>query len=351
MDIKKSSFGHLPNGSEVFQYVLTNDAGMQVDIITYGAIIRAIHVPDRHGIVADVVLGYDNLQQYYDDRNYIGAVIGRYANRIAAARFELDGSRYALNKNDGDNHLHGGVSGFHKVLWSAAEDVQAQQVSLTLQYRSPDGEQGYPGNLDVRVRYELSQDNELTVQYQASTDQATPVNLTQHSYFNLAGSPTILAHRLMICADAYTPVDRQLLPAAAHSPVAQTPFDFRSARAIGAQIGERDAQLQFGQGYDHNFVLNKSGPQQPELAARVCDPDSGRQLDICTTEPGLQFYSGNFLNGTLTGKNRVFSHRFGFCLEPQHFPDSPNRSDFPNSVLRPAELYSTSTVYRFSVQK
>ena len=350
MDIRLSSFGHLADGREVVRYSLCNDAGMQVDIITYGAIITAIHVPDRHGKLDDVVLGYDRLQQYVDDQNYIGAVIGRYANRIGAAAFELDGTRHALDKNDGDNHLHGGRVGFHKVLWSASTAVQDNQVSLTLCYLSVDGEQGYPGNLAVQVQYQLNQRNELTVRYSAETDRTTPVNLTQHSYFNLAGSGSIVAHQLMICADAYTPVSRQLLPVAGHSPVANTPFDFRAARAIGEQIAADDEQLRMGQGYDHNFVLNKTAPASADLAARVVDPDSGRQLDIFTQEPGMQFYSGNFLNGTLSGKNRVFAYRCGFCLEPQHFPDSPNCSAFPDTLLRPGQQYSTVTVYCFSVQ-
>ena len=350
MNIKQSSFGYLANGREVFLFSLTNDAGMQVNIINYGAIIAGILVPDRHGTLADVVLGFDNLQPYVEDKNYIGAAIGRYANRIGLACFELDGRLHQLDRNDGKNHLHGGRGGFHKVLWDARTEVQGDSVSVMLSYLSLHGDQGYPGNLAVQIRYQLNQHNELKVSYSATTDRATPVNLTQHSYFNLANDGDILGHQLWINADAYTPINRELLPNARHENVAQTPFDFRTIGAIGARIATKDEQLHFGSGYDHNYVLNKSALNQFELAALVSSPSSGRQLEILTQEPGLQFYSGNFLNGEFTGKGRRFSHRSAFCVEPQHFPDSPNSPTFPSTILQVGEQYSTNTAYRFSVR-
>jgi len=350
MHITKSPFGQLEDGRKVFLYALTNDQGIQVKITDFGAIITQLHLPDRWGNLGDVVLGYDNLESYIQDKNYFGAVIGRYANRVANAGFELDGRQYSLDRNDGPNHLHGGSAGFHKVLWSARMEQHSDHVALILGYRSADQEQGYPGNLDVTVTYQLNQRNELRVQYEALTDMATPVNLTQHSYFNLAGRGAVLDHELLIAADAFTPVGQTLLPDGAQTQVAGTPFDFRTARLIGEQIDTGDRQLMFGQGFDHNFVLNKAVDNQLNLAARVYEPDSGRIMELITQEPGLQFYSGNFLDGSAAGKGRVFGHRSGFCLEPQHFPDSPNNPAFPCTILRPDERYLTTTIYRFSVQ-
>lgn len=350
MHISQSPFGQLEDGRTVFVYTLTNDLGIQVKVSDFGGIITELHVPDREGNFADVVLGYDQLVGYVQDKNYIGALIGRYANRVADASFELDGTRHVLNRNDGNHHLHGGIVGFHKVLWSARMDQQADHIALILSYRSVDGEQGYPGNLDVTVTYQLNQRNELKVQYQALTDKATPVNLTQHSYFNLAGHGDILNHEVMIDADAYTPVNPTLIPDSGHAPVAGTAFDFRSATLIGAHINDDSEQLGVGRGYDHNFVLNKAVDNQLNLAARVYEPTSGRVVEIITQEPGLQFYSGNFLDGSVAGKGKRYQHRHGFCLEPQHFPDSPNNADFPCTILRPDERYLTTTIYRFSVQ-
>jgi len=364
MHITTSPFGQLADGRAVSLFTLTNDQGIQVKITDFGGIITELHVPDRQGNFADVVLGYDDLDGYVRDKNYFGAVIGRYANRVADASFELDGTRYGLDRNDGANHLHGGSAGFYKVLWSAQIDQQGDYVALILSYRSVDGEQGYPGNLDVTVTYQLNQRNELRVQYQALTDKATPVNLTQHSYFNLAGAGAgnrvgggagvnageILSHELMIDADAFTPVNPALIPEAGHVQVAGTPFDFRAARLIAEQIDGDDRQLRLGKGYDHNFVLNKTVDNQLNLAARVVEPVSGRVLELITQEPGLQFYSGNFLDGSVAAKGLVYGQRSGFCLEPQHFPDSPNRPVFPSTILRPDERYLTVTIYRFSVQ-
>jgi aldose 1-epimerase len=344
--VAQAPFGQMPDGVPVGLYTLTNANGMVAKICDYGGIITELHAPDRNGVLADVVLGFDALDPYFGEHPYFGALIGRYANRIAGGRFQLDGQSWQLDVNDGAHHLHGGRMGFHKVKWNALADPDG----LTLTYRSADGEMGYPGNLDVTVRYELSDDNELVMRCQAVTDRATPVSLTQHSYFNLAGQGSILAHELMIRADTFTPVDSTLIPTGALDPVAGTPFDFRSPRPIGERIGDPDPQLRHGSGYDHNFVLDKL-PGRMALAARAHDPVSGRILELFTEEPGVQFYSGNFLDGSLAGKGRVYQHRSGFCLEPQHFPDSPNHPAFPNTILRPGEQYTTESRFKFSVQK
>jgi aldose 1-epimerase len=344
--VVQAPFGQMPDGAPVSLYTLTNANGMVAKIIDYGAIIAELHAPDRDGVLADVVLGFDTLDPYLGEHPYFGSLIGRYANRIARGRFELDGDIFQLDINDGPNHLHGGRMGFHKVKWTS----QADQEGLTLSYRSADGEMGYPGNLDATVRYELTDDDELVMRCQAVTDHATPVNLTQHSYFNLSGEGDILSHELMIRADTFTPVDGTLIPTGALAPVAGTPFDFRSARPIGEQIAEQDLQLRHGSGYDHNFVIDKL-PGRMGMAARVHDPRSGRILELFTEEPGVQFYSGNFLDGSLAGKGRVFEHHAGFCLEPQHFPDSPNQPGFPNTILRPGEQYTTESRFKFSVEK
>jgi aldose 1-epimerase len=344
--VVQAPFGQMPDGADVSQFTLANAHGMVAKVIDFGAIVTALHVPGRDGVLADVVLGFDSLDPYLAEHPYFGALIGRYGNRIAGGRFELGGATVQLDVNDGANHLHGGSRGFHKAKWHA----QVDEEGLTLTYRSVDGEQGYPGNLDVTVRYELTDDNELVMNCSAVTDRATPVNLTQHSYFNLSGEGDILAHELMLRADLFTPVDSALIPTGALAPVPGTPFDFRSPRPIGERIGQPDKQLRHGGGYDHNFVLDKL-PGRMGLAARVRDPASGRVLELFTEEPGVQFYSGNFLDGSLAGKGRTYAHRSGFCLEPQHFPDSPNQPTFPTTILRPGERYMTESRFKFSMEK
>lgn len=344
--IQQAPFGTLPNGEEVSVFTLTNAAGMTVKIIDLGGIITEIHVPDRDGVFADVALGFDTLEPYLGDSPYFGALIGRYGNRIAGGRFTLDGQEYTLPVNNGKNHLHGGVPGFDRVKWQSR--IEGQELVLT--YRSPDGEQGYPGTLDATVRYSLDEDNELAVHFHATTDRATPVNLTQHSYFNLAGGGSILEHRIAIDADAFIAIDADLIPFGALAPVDGTPFDFRAARPIGERIAEDDEQLRHGGGYDHCFALNKPLESAMRVAARVVDPQSGRVLELITQEPGVQFYSGNFLDGSLSGKGQTYGHRSGFALEPQHFPDSPNQPAFPNTILRPGEVYETESRFRFSVE-
>jgi aldose 1-epimerase len=330
-------------------FTLRNANGIEIKATSYGAIITSLVTPDRSGRPADIVLGFDSLDGYLEGSPYFGAVVGRYGNRIANGRFTLDGQTYSLATNNGPNHLHGGVRGFDKVVWSA--EALSGRPGVAFSRRSPDGEEGYPGNLDVRVVYELTDRDELVVEYRATTDKATPVNLTQHSYFNLAAQGDVLGHQLMIEADRYTPVSSTLIPTGELAPVQGTPFDFRTPAAIGSRIGQSDEQLKNGGGYDHNFVLNRPGPGR-QLAARVVEPTTGRTLEVSTTEPGVQFYSGNFLDGTITGKGgRVYQRRSGFCLETQHFPDSPNHPKFPSTILRPGAVYQSQTVFRFGVVK
>ena len=331
-------------------FTLTNAKGMEVAITNYGGIIVSVKVPDRAGKPGDVVLGFDKLDGYTatPPPPYFGALIGRYGNRIGGAKFKLNGTEYTLPKNNGDNCLHGGKRGFDKVVWRAAPAAGGR--SLELSYVSPDGEEGFPGNLTVQVTYSLNDNNELGIEYGATTDKLTVVNLTNHSYFNLAGQGEgdILGHQMMIAADQFTPVDKGLIPTGELRSVQGTPFDFRQPTAIGARIDADDEQLKFGQGYDHNFVLNRVG-KGPELAARVTEPKSGRVMEVMTTEPGVQFYTGNFLDGSIHGKGgKVYARRSGFCLETQHFPDSPNKPSFPSTSLRPGQQYRTATVYRFS---
>lgn len=333
-------------------YTLKNDSGMTVQVTNYGAIITSIQVPDRDGKLADVALGYHKLEDYINavDKPYFGAIVGRYGNRIAGGEFELNGETYSLLKNNGENHLHGGAVGFDKVVWEARYDQGANSIQLS--YLAKDREEGYPGNLQVRVTYSLREDNSLVIDYHATTDKATPVNLTQHTYFNLKGegAGTILDHELMLNAARYTPVDEGLIPTGELAPVAGTPFDFQTAKPIGRDIDQKHEQLKFGGGYDHNWVLNRpKGDGELSLAARVTEPASGRVLEVFTTEPGIQFYCGNFLDGRLTGKSgRPYVHRGGFCLETQHFPDSPNQPEFPSTILKPGETYESQTVFKFS---
>jgi len=352
-EVTVAPFGQVPDGKAVEVYTLRNTRGMVVRAITYGAIIQAIRVPDRTGRVEDVTLGYDSLRGYLTDSPYFGAVVGRYANRIARGRFTLAGRTYRLAINNGPNHLHGGLKGYDKVVWDAASFQRRDTVGVKFQHTSPDGDEGYPGTLQATVIYTLTPNNELMVEYRVRTDRATPVNLSQHSYWNLAGegSGDILQHMLTIDADRYTPVDSTLIPTGELAPVANTPFDFRAPTAIGARIDQPDPQLRYGKGYDHNFVLNSNGSGLAH-AVRVIEPKSGRTLDISTTEPGLQFYSGNFLDGTITGKSgHVYGHRSALVLETQHFPDSPNHPNFPTTVLKPGQEYRSQTIFAFGVSR
>jgi len=351
--IYKKRFGQLSDGRSVDLYTLVNSNGMKVKITNYGGIVVSLEVPDRNGKWADVVLGYDRLEDYIQNNPYFGCIIGRYGNRIAKGQFTLDGKKYQLACNNFPNHLHGGKVGFDKVLWNAEPFVDEKGPKLRLTYKSPDGEEGYPGNLDVTVVYTLTEDNGLLIEYTATTDQPTIVNLTNHSYFNLSGmeSKTILDHVLWMDADRFTPVDSTLIPTGELRSVSGTPLDFRKPTKIGERIGSEDMQIRYGQGYDHNYVLN--GEMNTfRLVATVVDPFSGRKMEVWTTEPGLQFYSGNFLDGSIKGKRGiVYGHRSGFCLETQHFPDSPNHPEFPSTVLRPGEVYKTKTMYRFLTEK
>jgi aldose 1-epimerase len=350
--LTRAPFGRLPDGTAVESFTLRNARGLEVRAITYGAIIVSLRVPDREGRFGDVVLGHDDLAGYLRRPAYFGAVVGRYGNRIAKGRFTLEGKTYALSTNNGPNHLHGGVKGFDKVVWKGDLVSTADGASVIFRYTSPDGEEGYPGTLQARVTYTLNDRDELTFDYAATTDKPTPVNLTQHSYFNLAGAGNdVLGHELTIEADRFTPVDATLIPTGQLAPVSGTPFDFRKPTAIGARIGQDDEQLRRGSGYDHNFVLNRAGEGLLHVA-RLAFPGSGRTMDIRTTEPGLQFYSGNFLDGTITGKGGVvYRHRSGLCLETQAFPDSPNQPSFPSTILRPGEEYRSKTVLTFGVSR
>ena len=349
--ISTQPFGETEEGP-VTKYTLENTRGMQVSVINQGGIITEIMVPDKDGNMADVVLGFDSLSGYLGDYPYFGAFIGRYGNRIAGGKFELDGEQYTLPVNNGPNSLHGGLKGFDKKYWTATPIEEGDRVGVRLTGTSPDGEEGYPGTLTVTVDYWLNDDNALTLDYTAETDQATPVNLTNHTYFNLrgAGSGDILGHELMIAADQFTPVDETLIPTGELASVEGTPFDFREPTPIGERIDADTEQIRFGGGYDHNFVLNGSGEGLRQIAT-VYEPQSGRTLEVETTEPGVQFYSGNFLDGSNIGKGgQPYELRTGFCLETQHFPDSPNQPDFPSTILEPGETYRSTTVYRFGVR-
>jgi aldose 1-epimerase len=352
--VKKESFGTTADGAPVDVYTLTNAGGTEVRAITYGGIILSLRVPDRGGALGDVVLGYDTLDGYLKSSPYFGSIIGRYGNRIARGRFKLEGKEYKLAVNNAPNALHGGLKGFDKVVWKAEPFEKSGSVGVVFTYTSADGEEGYPGKLDSTVTYTLGDANDLAFEYHAVTDKATPVNLTQHTYFNLAGDGAgdVLGHELVLKASRFTPVDKTLIPTGELRSVSGTPFDFTTAHAIGERIGADDAQIKFGGGYDHNFVLDKAEGDSLQLAATVYEPTSGRVMEVSTTEPGIQFYSGNFLDGTITGKGgHVYRHRAGFCLETQHYPDSPNQPKFPSTILKPGEEYRSRTVYTFSVRK
>lgn len=351
LPIKVEDFRTTVNNRNINLFVLKNKKGMKVAITNYGGRIVSWMVPDKNGNFDDIVLGFDNIQQYFTAKEkYFGALIGRYGNRIADGQFSLEGEFYNLAKNNGPNHLHGGLGGFHNVVWDAK---QLDGQHLRLEYVSEDGEEGYPGTLKVQVLYILNDDNELKIDYTAVTDEATVVNLTNHAFFNLGGaaSGTINDHELMINAEEYTPVDSTLIPTGEIAPVTNTPFDFTEPTAIGERLSQDNEQLAFGKGYDHNFVLDKEGQGTLTLAARVHEPESGRVMEIFTTEPGLQFYGGNFMDGSDTGKEgEPYEFRTAFCLEPQHFPDSPNQPQFPSTVLQPSQIYHTLSVYKFTTQ-
>ena len=345
-----SDFGTMPDGTPVSLYTIQSPSGMKMTVTTYGATIVSLTAPDRDGVQEDVVLGFDTLEEYLAESPYFGAIVGRYGNRIANGSFTLNGETVTLAKNNGENHLHGGIKGFDKVVWEASPFSMGSEHGLVMTYTSPDGEEGYPGTLQAKVTYMVTADNRVMVSYQAVTDKATPVNLTQHSYFNLAGpgSDSILDHEVTIAADHFTPIDPGFIPTSEIRSVEGTPFDFRTPTTIGARIDADDEQLKNGLGYDHNFVLSdmKDGLK---LAAKVYERSSGRILEVTTNEPGVQFYTGNFLDGTLTGKGgHAIGYRSGFCLETQHFPDSPNQPAFPSTILEPGGLYATQTVFAFS---
>lgn len=347
MDIQKEIFGRLPEGTAVDVFSLTNGKGIRARIMTYGATLLSLEVPDRNARTADICLGHDGLEGYLDRKTnpYFGSTVGRYANRISGARFTLDGVTYTLAQNNGRNSLHGGLKGFDAVVWNAEPVREPGAVGVKFDYLSKDGEEGYPGNLRVTVVYLLTDQNELKITYEATTDEATPVNLTNHAYFNLAGQGEgdILGHELMINADAFTPVDEELIPTGEIRPVGGTAWDFTVPKLIGSRIADVPG------GYDNNYVL-RGGGGKLDLAARVREPQSGRVMEIWTTEPAIQFYTGNFLDGTITGKaGKVYKKHFGFCLETQHFPDSPNKPNFPSTILRPGETYRSLTVHKFSL--
>ncbi|MGD9159535.1 MAG: aldose epimerase family protein [Desulfobacteraceae bacterium] len=352
MTILKESFGEF-EGKKVDIYTLKNANNIEVKITNYGGIVTSIKAPDKNGKFDDIVLGFNNLHYYLGSNTYFGAIVGRYANRIGNAKFFLDGQEYTLARNNWKNSLHGGVKGFDKVLWDAEAITGEDCLSLRLSYLSKDGEEGFPGNLNVIVVYTLSNDNSLSIYYTATTDKPTVVNLTNHTYWNLSGDGAgdILDHQLMLNADAFTPTDRGSIPTGEVRSVENTPMDFRNPTAIGGRIDSDYEQLKFGNGYDHNWVINSGNGTEPVLSAAVYEPVTRRYMEVYTTEPGIQFYSGNFLNKSIIGKSsRTYGIRSGFCLETQHYPDSPNRPEFPSVILNPGEEYNTDTIYRFSIK-
>ncbi len=345
---KQKAFGKTPDGIAVQLYTLRNSQGMEVKITNYGGIVVSVLVPDKNGKIGDVLLGFDGLDGYLKGNPYFGAIVGRYGNRIAKGRFALGGKTYTLATNNNENHLHGGLKGFDKAVWKAEPFSSVEGVGLKLHYLSTDGEEGYPGNLDVTVIYTLTRHNELRIEYAATTDKPTVVNLTNHSYFNLAGKGTILEHELLINADKFVPVDKGLIPTGQLQSVKGTPMDFTTPEKIGGRISQDFEQLKIGGGYDHCYVLN--GPRIHNLAVKAFCASSGRLLELFTTEPAVQLYTGNFLDGTLEGKGgQIYQKRSGFCLETEHYPDSPNQPAFPPVILNPGQKYSTTTVYKFSV--
>ena len=348
--VEQERFG-VRDGRPVILYTLKNSHGVEVHAMNYGGIIQAIRVPDRKGNFADIVLGHDTAEGYMPNPPYIGAIVGRYANRIANGTFTLDGKTYNLPKNDGPNTLHGGTTRtFDKVMWES--QPLKDKNGVLFEFLSKDGDNGFPGNLKMKVSYVLTDSNELIIDYEATTDKATPINVSQHSYFNLKGEGNgdILDHEVMINADRFTPVDKNLIPTGELRPVKGTPLDFTKPTRIGTRIDDNYDQLVLGHGYDHNFVINRKGAGMT-LAARVSDPTTGRVLEVSTTQPAVQFYTGNFLDGTVTGKEgHVYKRRFGFCLETQHYPDSPNHPDFPNTILKPGETFHQETVFKFSAK-
>jgi aldose 1-epimerase len=351
-DITKAAFGTTPDGQTVDVYTLTNSKGAEARIMTYGGVMLSLKMPDKNGNFTDVVLGCDKLDDYTKTPPvpYFGALIGRYGNRIGKGTFALDGQTYQLSTNNNGNTLHGGDKGFDKALWTGHAKDTPQGPALVLKYTSKDGEEGFPGTLKVKATYTLTENNELRIDFKATTDKDTVVNLTHHSYWNLAGKGDILGHVVTIPADNITPVDAGLIPLGTLQPVDGTPLDFRTPTAIGARIDADDAQLKLGPGYDHNWVINKK-PSELSLMAHVSEPASGRVMEVWSTEPGLQFYSGNFLDGTITGKGGwVYQKHDAFCMEPQHYPDSPNKPQFPSTELKPGETYQSTIIYRFSTQ-
>lgn len=343
MNLKKEIFGEV-DGKQVFQYTLTNENEMMVKILNYGGIVTHLFVPDKKGRLADVVLGYDSLNGYLEDTPYFGAIVGRYANRIAGGKFKIDNKQYQLPLNDGANTLHGGIKGFDKVVWDADDFIYPDSAGVVLSYLSKDGEEGFPGNLDVKVSYILTNNNELKIEYTANTDKPTIVNLTHHSYFNLKGQGEgdILDHLMQIVADRYVPVDQTLIPTGELLEVKNSAMDFITPHAVGERIAE------VAGGYDHNWALNNFDEKTLRLVAKVTEPKSGRKMEVFTDQPGIQFNSGNFLDGSITGKQgKVYDKHYGFCLETQHFPDSPNQPNFPSVLLQPGEQYKTTTIYKF----
>ncbi len=345
MNITKEAFGTTLDGKKVDLYSLTNANGLKTKIMTYGGIITSLQTPDRNGNLADIVLGYDTLDEYVKSSPYFGALIGRYGNRIAKGKFALNGIEYKLAANNGPNHLHGGIRGFDKVVWNAKPMQTEEGPALKLTYLSKDGEEGYPGNLNCTIVYTLTNDNELKIGYEATTDKPTIINLTSHGYFNLAGhnSGNILGHELTLNANNFTPVDDELIPTGEIKPVKNTPMDFTKPMPIGSRIADVKG------GYDHNYVVNRKN-NTLKLVARVYEPKTGRTMDIASTEPGIQFYTGNFLDGSIKGKGAVYNKHAGFCLETQHFPDSPNKPNFPSVVLEPGKKYTHLTIHKFSVK-
>lgn len=353
MHVQKAPFGKTEKGEQVQIYTLTNKNGLEARIADYGGTLVSLKVPDKNGKLGNVVLGFDKIETYIKGVPFFGALIGRYGNRIAEGKFTLDGKTYTLARNDGPNNLHGGVKGFDKVLWKAEPFENADGPGLKLTYVAADGEEGFPGQLTVHVTYQLRNTDALSIAYEATTTKPTPVNLTNHSYFNLTGDTdkTVYDHELTLNADKFTPVSKVLIPTGELRDVTGTPFDFRKSTKVGARINADDEQLKFAGGYDHNWVLNKSKADEMTLAAVLSESSTGRVMKVLTTEPGVQFYSGNFLDGKPAGTGTEFKHRTGLCLETQHFPNSPNQASFPSTILRPGQTYRTETVFEFSTEK